>query len=533
MPVDPPPSSAMAAVEAIRKPVVLVILDGWGYSEDTRYNAIAQAQAPNWNRLWADCPHTLISGSGMDVGLPHGQMGNSEVGHTNLGAGRVVYQDLTRISKAIADGDFFHNPVLAQAVDSAIERDAAVHVFGLLSDGGVHSHEEHIHAMVDMALQRGARKIYLHAFLDGRDTPPRSAETYITRMEQHLQKQAGAHPLTVRIASLCGRYYVMDRDNNWERVARAWQMLVQGKGEYTATSAEAGIQAAYARDENDEFVKPTLIVPQGAEPAYVHDGDSIVFMNFRADRARQITRAFVEPAFAAFDRGMVPQLSAYVQLTEYAADIPAPVAFPSQSLANVFGEYMAQLGKTQLRIAETEKYAHVTFFFNGGREEPFAGEDRILVPSPKVATFDLQPEMSAYEVTDRLVQAIGSGRYDAIICNYANGDQVGHTGIFAAAVKAVEALDQCLARVEAAVQQAGGELLITADHGNVEQMFDDDSQQPLTAHTTEPVPFVYVGPRQVTMRDGGVLADVSPTLLMLMGLPVPPEMTGTSIVTLD
>ena len=503
------------------KPTVLLILDGWGHSEETRHNAIAQANVPHFNRLWRDNPHTLISGCGMDVGLPHGQMGNSEVGHTNLGAGRVVYQDLTRISKAIADGDFFSNPELVKAVDSAVINGKAVHLFGLLSDGGVHSHEEHIHAMVKMAADRGAQEIYVHAFLDGRDTAPRSAEGYIRNLENAIAKVGKG-----RIASLCGRYYAMDRDNNWERVSRAWELLAHGKPEFTAATAQEGLAAAYARDENDEFVKPTLI---GA-PAFVRDGDSIVFMNFRADRARQITRAFVVKDFDKFDRGTVPAIAAYVQLTEYAADIPAAVAYPPQSLDNVFGEYMAKLGKTQLRIAETEKYAHVTFFFNGGREEPFAGEDRILIPSPKVATFDLKPEMSAFEVTAKLVEAIESDKYDAIICNYANADQVGHTGMFDAAVKAVEAVDACIGQVEAAVKKMNGEMLITADHGNVEQMFDEGSQQPLTAHTIDPVPLIYVGPRNVRLLEGGILADVAPTLLTLMDVPVPAEMQGRALV---
>lgn len=507
-----------------RKPVVLIILDGWGHSEETQYNAIAHAHAPHFNRLWKECPHTLISGSGMDVGLPAGQMGNSEVGHTNLGAGRVVYQDLTRITKAIADGEFFSNYELVRAVDAAVQKKKAVHILGLLSDGGVHSHEEHLHAMVDMAAQRGAEAIYVHAFLDGRDTPPRSAETYIANMEAALKRTGRG-----RIASLCGRYYAMDRDNNWERVALAWELLAHGKAEFSAATAQEGLAAAYARDENDEFVKPTLI---GA-PAFVQDGDSIIFMNFRADRARQITRPFVVPGFDKFDLGTVPKISAYVQLTEYAADIPAPVAYMPQSLDNVFGEYMASLGKTQLRIAETEKYAHVTFFFNGGREEPFAGEDRILIPSPKVATFDLKPEMSAFEVTEKLVEAIESGKYDAVICNYANGDQVGHTGIFAAAVKAVEALDVCLGRVEAAVRKVDGQMLVTADHGNVEKMFDEASQQALTAHTTDPVPFIYVGSRNVRLLEGGVLADVAPTMLRLMDVPVPAEMSGRVLVEIS
>ena len=449
------------------------------------------------------------------------------MGHTNLGAGRVVYQDLTRISKAIADGEFARNPELIRAVDVAVQSHHTLHIFGLLSDGGVHSHEEHIHAMAEMAAARGARDMCIHAFLDGRDTAPRSAEGYIAKLEATLARIGHG-----RIASLCGRYYAMDRDNNWDRIARAWELLAHGKPEFTAATAQQGLADAYARAENDEFVKPTQI---GA-PGFVQDGDSIIFMNFRADRARQITRAFVskdgDQNFDEFPRGHVPAIAAFVQLTEYAADIPAPVAYPPQSLDNVFGEYLAKLGKTQLRIAETEKYAHVTFFFNGGREEPFSGEDRILIPSPKVATFDLKPEMSAYEVTDRLVAAIESGKYDAVICNYANGDQVGHTGIFEAAVKAVEAVDVCLGRVEAAVLKSGGEMFVTADHGNVEKMFDEATHQALTAHTTDPVPFIYVGQRAVKLREGGVLADVAPTLLTLMGIPVPPEMSGRALVEL-
>ncbi|NNM52954.1 MAG: 2,3-bisphosphoglycerate-independent phosphoglycerate mutase [Pseudomonadales bacterium] len=509
------------------KPVVLVILDGWGYSEDPRFNAIAQAQVPVWRDMWSHCPHTLVSGSGMDVGLPIGQMGNSEVGHTNLGAGRVVYQDLTRISKAIADGDFARNTVLVQAVDVAIAAGRRVHVLGLLSDGGVHSHELHIQAMVELAASRGARDILVHAFLDGRDTPPRSAEGYLASMQSCLERVGCG-----RIASLCGRYFAMDRDNNGARMQPAWDVLVRGQAVFQALSAADALKQAYARGENDEFVQATAVLNEAGKVDPIEDGDAVIFMNFRADRARQLTRALLQSDIPGLVRGRVPALSSLVQLTEYADDIVAPVAFPAQPLHNVLGEYLSQQGLNQLRIAETEKYAHVTFFFNGGRETPFPGEERILIPSPKVATFDLKPEMSAYEVTDRLVEAIDSKKFHTIICNYANGDQVGHTGIMPAAIKAVEAVDRCLGRLLAAVKRTGAEMVVTADHGNVECLFDESSGQALTAHTTFPVPFVYVGERHVRMVDGGVLADVAPTLLNLMGLPVPVEMTGHSLIEL-
>ncbi len=503
------------------QPVVLLILDGWGYSPDERYNAIAQAQAPTWRQLWQERPHTLISGSGLDVGLPRGQMGNSEVGHTHLGAGRVVYQDLTRISKAVEDGSFASNPVLNAAIDAAREATGRLHVFGLLSDGGVHSHIEHIEAMIKLAAQRGVSEILVHAFLDGRDTPPRSAAQYLQQLQAML-------PAAARVASLCGRYYAMDRDHNWSRLQSAWDLLVEGRAAYHAATAHQGLEQAYARGENDEFVQATRI---GA-PCRIEDGDVVVFMNFRADRARQLSHAFLDEQLPGLVRPRIPRLAQFVQLTEYAQDIHAPVAFAPQSLHRVLGEYWAELGLHQLRIAETEKYAHVTFFFNGGREQAFAGEDRELIPSPKVATFDLKPEMAVYEITDRLLAAIASARYDAIICNFANGDQVGHTGNMAAAIQAVEAVDRCLARLVAAVQAAGVEMIVTADHGNVECMLDEQAQQPLTAHTTNPVPLVYIGSRSVRMHEGGNLADVAPTLLRLMGLPVPDEMTGRPLLEL-
>lgn len=512
---------------ATPKPLVLIILDGFGHSESPDYNAIYAAKKPVWDRLLATQPHGLISGSGMDVGLPDGQMGNSEVGHMNLGAGRVVYQDFTRVTKAIRDGEFFENPVIAGAVDKAVAADKAVHILGLLSPGGVHSHEDHLVAMAQMAARRGAGKIYLHAFLDGRDTPPKSAQPSLERLDATFAGLAKG-----RIASIIGRYFAMDRDNRWDRVQAAYELIVDGKAEFTADSSVAALEAAYARGESDEFVKATAVVPAGAEAVRVEDGDAVIFMNFRADRARELSRAFVEPAFNEFPRERAPQLAGFVMLTQYAASIPAPCAFPPEPLTNVLGEYLAKHGKTQLRIAETEKYAHVTFFFSGGREEPYEGEERILIPSPKVATYDLQPEMSAPEVTDRIVEAIEQQRYDVIVVNYANGDMVGHTGVFEAAVKAVECLDTCMGRIVEALDKVGGEALITADHGNVEQMEDESTGQAHTAHTCEPVPFVYVGKRKLSIREGGVLADVAPTMLTLMGLEQPAEMTGRSIVTL-
>ncbi|WP_288131756.1 2,3-bisphosphoglycerate-independent phosphoglycerate mutase [Microbulbifer sp.] len=507
-----------------KRPLVLLILDGFGHSEHSEHNAIAAAKSPVWDQLWANRPKTLIHTSGMAVGLPEGQMGNSEVGHMTLGAGRVVYQNFTRINKAIEDGDFFKNPAYTAAVDKAVASNGAVHIMGLLSEGGVHSHEDHIVAMVTLAAQRGARAIYVHAFTDGRDTAPRSAESSLARLTQVCDSVGMA-----RVASIAGRYYAMDRDNRWDRVQPVYDLITQGTAEYEAADAVSGLAAAYERDENDEFVAPTRI---GA-PAPLEDGDAMIFMNFRPDRARQLTRAFTDPGFDGFARAKTPKLADFVMTTEYAGDINASCAFPPEAMVNSFGEYLQNQGKTQLRIAETEKYAHVTFFFSGGREEPYTGEERILIKSPDVATYDLQPEMSAPEVTDKLVAAIESGKFDAIICNYANGDMVGHTGDFDAAVKAVEALDGCVDRVTKAALAAGGEVLITADHGNVEEMFDAGSGQVSTQHSTLPVPFVYVGERNVTMRDGGSLADVAPTMLSLMGMTQPAEMSGEPLVKLN
>jgi 2,3-bisphosphoglycerate-independent phosphoglycerate mutase len=516
-------------MESRKKPYVLIILDGWGYREDAADNAIYHARKPTWDRLWAQAPHTLISGSGLDVGLPDGQFGNSEVGHMALGSGRVDFQSITRIDLDIAEGTFFENPAYTAAVDKAVAAGRAVHVLGLLSSGGVHSHENHIHAMVDLAARRGAKQVYAHAFLDGRDTPPRSAETSLRALsDKFAQLQCG------RIASVIGRYYAMDRDNRWDRVQCAYDLLTQAKADFRAATAVAALQAAYERGEDDEFVKATVVQAANEPGAAIEDGDAVIFMNFRADRAREITRAFVDDHFDGFVRARRPRLADFVMTTEYAADIKASCAYAPQSMTNSLGDYLAKLHKTQLRIAETEKYAHVTFFFSGGREELYEGEERILVPSPQVATYDLQPEMSAPAVTDKLVDAIRSGKFDLIVCNFANGDMVGHTGVFSAAVKAVEALDACLHRVVAAVNEVGGEALITADHGNCEQMMDYESGQLHTQHTTDLVPLVYVGSRAVTLQpSGGKLADVAPTILALMGIPQPSEMTGHNLAQLN
>ena len=530
------------------RPYVLIILDGWGYSEDPQGNAIMAANTPNWDRLWANYPHTLVSGSGLDVGLPCGQMGNSEVGHLNMGAGRLVPQDLVRINMAIEDGTFFTNPVLNDAVQRAVATEHAVHILGLLSPGGVHSQQAHLEAMIRLAAQQGAKQIYLHAFLDGRDVAPKSALASIEKMEQ-LFSELGVG----QIATLCGRYYAMDRDQRWERVQLAYDLLTQGTAvRYCSTAAE-GLAAAYAAGETDEFVKPTAIVApvrggaeavsfdaqatkvpqrQDPKPITINDGDSVIFMNFRSDRARQLTHAFLDENFSGFSRKKIPKLAEFVTLTEYAADIKAPIAFGAQSLHNVFGEYISSLGLTQLRIAETEKYAHVTFFFNGGREQPFSGEERILVPSQKVATYDLLPEMSAPLLTEKLVEAIESNRYDVIICNYANADMVGHSGKMPAAIEAIECIDRCLGKVIATLQSVGGECLITADHGNAEQMFDPATHQPHTAHTSNPVPLLYVGRPAQFKEQHATLTDVIPTLLDIMGLATPPEMTGHDLIEL-
>jgi 2,3-bisphosphoglycerate-independent phosphoglycerate mutase len=465
------------------------------------------------------------------VVLPDGQMGNSDVGHVNLGAGRVVYQDFTRITKSISDGDFIETPALCQAVDKAISTNNAVHIFGLLSPGGVHSHEDHIFAMMELAQKRGAQKVYLHAFLDGRDTPPRSAKSSLEKAQQKFITLFSDAKGEGQIASVIGRYYAMDRDQRWDRVEAAYNLMVSGKGLHQYDNALDALSAAYDRDENDEFVGASAIATPEGDTIKVNDGDALIFMNFRADRARQFSRCFTEKNFTGFERKSTPAISDFVMLTQYAADIDAPSAFAPATLNNVMGEWLAKHNKTQLRISETEKYAHVTFFFSGGKEDTFAGEERILVPSPDVATYDLQPEMNSAILTDKLVGAIESGKYDFIVCNYPNGDMVGHTGSFEAAVQACEAIDHCVGRVVNTLKEHGGECLITADHGNAEQMQDPVSGQAHTAHTCEPVPLIYVG-RDAMPALSGTLSDISPSVLHLMGMEQPKEMTGSILMQL-
>ncbi len=508
------------------RPFALIILDGWGHRDDREANAIAQAHKPHWNQLLATYPHGLISGSGRCVGLPDGQMGNSEVGHLNMGAGRIVHQDLTRIDLAIAEGSFFTNPTLTTAIDRAVQQKKNVHIVGLLSPGGVHSHEQHIQAMIKLAYERGATRIYIHAFLDGRDTPPQSAKSSLLALEKYCTElKAG------KIASLIGRYFAMDRDKRWERVEKAYDLLTQGEAAFHVTDAITGLELAYQRGETDEFVQATAIHPANAQPVTIKNDDTVIFMNFRADRAREITRAFIEQDFQGFWRKVWPQVD-FVTLTEYDATFTTPIAYPSERLDNMLGNYLSSLGLKQLRIAETEKYAHVTFFFNGGIEEPAPGEDRILVPSPKVATYDLKPEMSAPEVTEELINAIHSQKYDVIICNFANPDMVGHTGNLPAAIQAIETIDNCLGKITAALKSVGGEALITADHGNAELMFDEKTGQAHTAHTQELVPLIYVGRPAEMSKTKGILSDIAPTLLYLLGLPQPKEMTGKTLFKL-
>ena len=505
----------------MKKPVILIIMDGYGIAP-AQGNAIEAAKKPNLDKLFSENPFTTIGASGMDVGLPDGQMGNSEVGHTNMGAGRIVYQELTRITKSISDGDFFSNEALVEAVENCKKNGSALHLMGLLSNGGVHSHNTHLYGLLELAKKNGLEKVYIHAFLDGRDVPPSSAKDFAAELVEKT-KEIGVG----KVATLSGRYYAMDRDNNWDRVEKAYSAMVYGEG-VEACCAVKALEDSYANEVTDEFVIPTVIDKEGTVKA----NDSIVFFNFRPDRAREITRTFVDPDFKGFERrnGLLPVK--FVCFTQYDATMPnVSVAFKPQSLENTLGEYISSKGLTQLRIAETEKYAHVTFFFNGGVEVTYEGMDKILVNSPKVATYDLQPEMSAYEVTDKCVAAIESGKYDMIILNFANCDMVGHTGVFEAAVKAVEAVDECVGKVTDAVAKLGGVSILTADHGNADKMFDEDGS-PFTAHTTNPVPFCVVG-YPCKLREGGKLADIAPTMLEIMGIEQPAEMNGLSMIAKD
>ena len=503
-------------------PLLLMILDGWGYREQTENNAIALADTPCWDDMWQNNPRSLIETSGEAVGLPDGQMGNSEVGHMNIGAGRIVYQDYSRITHAIQEGSFAKNPRLCAAIDATRKHGGTVHIMGLLSPGGVHSHDDHFAATVQLAADRGADSIAVHGFLDGRDTPPRSAEPSIARMQKLLDSIPGA-----AFSTISGRYYAMDRDQRWDRVERAYHAIASAESDLRLPSAASALLEAYARGENDEFVQPTVI----GSASGVQDGDCIIFVNFRADRARELTMAFVNQPFEDFDRRKI-KLVDFVCMTEYKAGLPVSVAFPPSTLPRLFGRELAEAGLHQLRIAETEKYAHVTFFFNGGEETPFPLEQRVLIPSPDVATYDLQPEMNAPRLAEELVKAIHSGEFDVIICNVANPDMVGHTGSLEAAKKAVVAVDRCLALVRDAIDEVGGELLVTADHGNIEMMVDPESGQPHTAHTTNKVPLLFHG-RAARMNNGGSLRDIAPTMLALLGLPRPAEMTGRSLLEIE
>ena len=507
-----------------KKPTVLMILDGYGLNDKTAGNAVAEANTPVMDKLMANCPFVRGNASGLFVGLPDGQMGNSEVGHLNMGAGRIVYQDLTKITKAIEDGDFFENTELVKACRNAKEQDSALHLFGLVSDGGVHSHNSHIYGLLELAKRQGVSKVYVHCFLDGRDTPPASGKDYVQELVDKVAEIGVGE-----VATVMGRYYAMDRDNRWDRVEKAYNAMVKGEG-VQADSAVEAVQQSYDKNETDEFVLPTVVMKNGAPTATIKDGDSVIFFNFRPDRAREITRTFCDDAFDGFDRGERVK-TIYVCFTEYDVTIPnKSVAFVKTEITNTFGEFLADHNMTQARIAETEKYAHVTFFFNGGVEEPNKGEDRILVKSPKVATYDLKPEMSAFEVCDKLVEAIKSGKYDVIIINFANPDMVGHTGVEAAAVKAVEAVDTCVGRAVDALKEVNGQMFICADHGNAEQLIDEETGEPFTAHTTNQVPFILVNTEGYGLREGGCLADIAPTLIELMGMEQPKEMTGKSLL---
>ena len=509
---------------AAKKPTMLMILDGFGINDNYDANAIMQANTPNLDAIFAKYPHTSIKACGLDVGLPEGQMGNSEVGHLNIGAGRIIYQELTRITKSIQDGDFFENPALCHAMDHAKKNNSSLHIMGLVSDGGVHSHINHLKALVTMAKKKGLTNVYIHAFLDGRDVPPRCAITYLEELDAHLRETGIGRNETVQ-----GRYYAMDRDKRWERIKLAYDALTKGEGHKAKTAKEA-VEMAYERGENDEFVVPTIVSDDAHPFVPIKDNDAIIMFNFRPDRARQITRSFVDDALDGFEREVRPKNIAYTCMTQYDVTIPnVEIAYPPESYKNTLGEYLSSLGMKQLRIAETEKYAHVTFFFNGGVEAPNPGEDRELIPSPKVATYDLQPEMSAYQVTDKVLEKIASDKYDVIILNFANADMVGHTGIMKAAIAAVEALDSCVQKIVDAVLAKGGEILLTADHGNADCMIDENGA-PMTAHSLNEVPLVHISSEPRELKAGGRLADLAPTLLALMGIPQPTEMTGHSLI---
>ena len=509
-----------------KKPTVLMILDGYGLNKSCEHNAVCEAKTPVMDQLMSQCPYVSGQASGLAVGLPDGQMGNSEVGHLNMGAGRIVYQELTRITKSIEDGDFFENEELLKAVQNAKEKGTALHMYGLLSDGGVHSHITHVFGLLELAKRQGLEKVYVHCFLDGRDTPPESGKGYVEQLTAKM-KELGVG----EVGMISGRYYAMDRDNRWDRVEKAYRALTLGEGVNGGEDPAAAVQASYDDGKTDEFMLPTVMQKDGKPVAAIQEGDSIIFFNFRPDRAREITRAFCDPEFAGFERERIQDLT-YVCFTDYDETIPNKlVAFKKEEIKNTFGEWLAANHMTQARIAETEKYAHVTFFFNGGVEEPNEGEDRILVKSPKVATYDLQPEMSAYEVCDKLVEAIRSQKYNVIIINFANPDMVGHTGVEKAAIAAIEAVDACVGRAVEAIREVDGQMFICADHGNAERMVDETTGEPYTAHTTNPVPFLLVnaGP-EYGLDEGGRLADIVPTLIDLMGMEKPAEMTGRSLL---
>jgi len=509
-----------------KKPTVLMILDGYGLSHNPKGNAIYEAKTPVMDQLMKEYPFVSGYASGLEVGLPEGQMGNSEVGHLNIGAGRIVYQDLTKITKSIKDGDFFENRALLKACDNVKANHSNLHLFGLVSDGGVHSHNEHIYGLLELAKKQGIKRVYVHCFLDGRDTPPASGKEYVGQLEEKM-KEIGVG----EVATVMGRYYAMDRDNRWERVVQAYNALTKGEGN-KASTATAGIQASYDEEVNDEFVKPIVVMKEEKPVATIKEGDSVIFFNFRPDRAREITRAFCDDSFDHFDRG--PRIkTTYVCFTDYDETIAnKEVAFAKDEITHTFGEVLVAHKLSQLRLAETEKYAHVTFFFSGGVETPVAGEDRILVDSPKVATYDLQPEMSAYEVRDNLVKCIESDKYDVIVINFANPDMVGHTGVESAAIKAIEAIDECVGDAVSAIKKVDGQMFICADHGNAEQMIDEETGEPFTAHTTNPVPFILVNADpKYKLREGGKLADIAPTLLELIGVEQPSKMTGKSLLS--